>query len=67
MNTTFGSWSRQILVLAGLGLAAILLGGCASWFGPNVVHVGSGLQWDTNQLNQPEATAPTTPANGQGG
>jgi hypothetical protein len=53
MNTPAASSSRWILVLASLGLAS-LLGGCGLFnSGPNVIHVGSGLQWDTHQLGRP--------------
>jgi len=80
MNTPLATLPRLIIILTSLGLAA-LMGGCGLFSsGPNVIHVGSGLQWDTNQLGQPgprsqpsAAAAPstrlteTTPATGQGG
>jgi hypothetical protein len=80
MNTPPAKLPRLIILLAGLGLAS-LLGGCGLFSsGPNVIHVGSGLQWDTNQLGRPDAAGQAdaasvpsarltdpTPATGQGG
>jgi hypothetical protein len=48
------------MALAGLGLAA-LLGGCGLFSsGPNVIHVGSALQWDASQLGRPGAAGQTS-------
>lgn len=51
--------SRHFMVFVSLGLAA-LLGGCGYFNpGPNVIHVGSGLQWDASQLGRPDPSAQT--------
>jgi hypothetical protein len=80
MKTPHATLPRLIILLTGLGLVT-LLGGCGLFnSGPNVIHVGSGLQWDANQLGRPAtagqtaaASVPTSqlteanPATGQGG
>ncbi len=61
--------SRWIMLLAGLGLAS-LLGGCSYFSGPNVIHVGSGLQSEAYPLGLPGAIGQTNLAagdQGQGG
>jgi hypothetical protein len=60
MKTPHATLPRLIIILAGFGLAT-LLGGCGLFSsGPNVIHVGSGLQWDASQLGRHAATGQTS-------